>query len=66
MSNVESRKPLNTVDHTMFLGMRARFAAAEITLLWRAVDRDKVFPRDFYVAAARAGLVGITELPSPR
>ena len=40
--------------------MCARFAAAEIGPRWRDADRDKKFPRAFFVAAARAGLIGIT------
>lgn len=60
MTNAKNRRPANTVDRTMFRDMCARFAAAEIEPRWRAADRDKQFPRDFYVAAAKAGLVGIT------
>ena len=60
MTDAKSRRPLNTVDRVMFRDMCARFAAAEIEPRWRAADRDKQFPRDFYVAAAAAGLIGIT------
>jgi alkylation response protein AidB-like acyl-CoA dehydrogenase len=60
MLPMKNRVPLNTVDRTMFRDMCARFAQSEIEPRWRAADRDKVFPRDFYVAAARAGLIGIT------
>jgi alkylation response protein AidB-like acyl-CoA dehydrogenase len=60
MSHAKSRRPVNTVDRAMFREMCARFAASEIEPRWRAADRDKRFPRDFYVAAARAGLIGIT------
>lgn len=63
MSDIKSRKPLNTVDRALFRDMCARFASAEIWPRWRAADRDKAFPRDFYVAAARAGLIGITASP---
>ncbi len=63
MSADKSRRPVNTVDRAMFRDMCGRFAAAEIGPRWRAADRDKVFPRDFYVAAARAGLIGITASP---
>jgi alkylation response protein AidB-like acyl-CoA dehydrogenase len=60
MSHAKSRRPVNTIDRAMFRDMCARFAAAEIEPRWRAADRDKQFPRDFYVAAAAAGLIGIT------
>jgi len=40
--------------------MCRRFAEREIGPRWKAADRDKRFPREFYVAAARAGLIGIT------
>jgi len=40
--------------------MCRRFAEREIGPRWQAADRDKRFPREFYVAAAKAGLVGIT------
>ena len=43
----------------MFRDMCARFAVAEIEPRWRAADSDKRFPREFYVAAAKAGLIGI-------
>ena len=36
------------------------FAEREIGPRWKKADDDKTFPRDFYVAAARAGLIGIT------
>lgn len=60
MTHAKDRRPANTVDRTMFRDMCARFAVAEIEPRWRAADRDKRFPRDFYVAAAKAGLIGIT------
>jgi alkylation response protein AidB-like acyl-CoA dehydrogenase len=60
MSQKKTRCPLKTVDRAQFRDMCARFAAAEIGPRWRAADRDKIFPRDFYAAAARAGLIGIT------
>jgi alkylation response protein AidB-like acyl-CoA dehydrogenase len=40
--------------------MCRRFSEREIGPRWKAADRDKRFPREFYVAAARAGLIGIT------
>jgi alkylation response protein AidB-like acyl-CoA dehydrogenase len=40
--------------------MCRRFAEREIGPRWQEADRDKRFPRDFYVAAAKAGLIGIT------
>jgi len=60
MSHTKSRRPQKSVDRAQFRDMCARFAAAEIGPRWRAADRDKIFPRDFYVAAAKAGLIGIT------
>lgn len=63
MTHAKSRRPLNTVDRVMFRDMCARFSKAEIEPRWRAADRDKVFPRDFYLAAARSGLIGITAPP---
>lgn len=36
------------------------FSQREIGPRWKQADADKRFPRDFYVAAARAGLIGIT------
>lgn len=60
MTHAKDRRPANTVDRTMFRDMCARFAIAEIEPRWRAADRDKQFPREFYVAAAKAGLIGIT------
>jgi alkylation response protein AidB-like acyl-CoA dehydrogenase len=44
----------------MFRDMCSRFSAAEIGPRWSAADRNKTFPRDFYVAAAKTGLIGIT------
>ncbi len=60
MNRSHRRQPLKTVDRVQFRKMCARFAAAEIGPRWRIADRDKKFPREFYVAAARAGLIGIT------
>jgi alkylation response protein AidB-like acyl-CoA dehydrogenase len=63
MTDAKDRRPANTVDRTLFRDMCARFAKAEAAPRWQAADRDKTFPRDFYVAAARAGLIGITASP---
>lgn len=60
MSRKTTRRPLQTVDRVQFRDMCARFAAAEIGPRWLVADRERSFPRDFYVAAARAGLVGVT------
>lgn len=61
MSSREPRaKPLNSVDRTAFRDMCKAFAKREIGPRWQKADEDKQFPRDFYVAAARAGLIGIT------
>lgn len=36
------------------------FAQREVAPRWEQADRDKKFPRELYLAAARAGLIGIT------
>jgi alkylation response protein AidB-like acyl-CoA dehydrogenase len=48
------------VDREAFRDMCRAFAQREIGPRWQKADADKQFPRDFYVAAARAGLIGIT------
>lgn len=63
MTHDKDRRPINTVDRAMFRDMCARFARAEALPRWEAADRDRTFPRDFYTAAARAGLIGITASP---
>lgn len=60
MSSEERRQPANTVDRNAFREMCARFAQKEIGPRWQEADRTKTFPREFYVAAAKAGLIGIT------
>lgn len=61
MSSRELRaKPLNSVDRTAFRDMCKAFAKREIGPRWQKADDEKQFPREFYVAAARAGLIGIT------
>jgi alkylation response protein AidB-like acyl-CoA dehydrogenase len=60
MEQTKSRRPANEVDRGQFRDMCARFAAAEIAPRWREADQGRQFPRDFYVAAAHAGLIGIT------
>jgi alkylation response protein AidB-like acyl-CoA dehydrogenase len=52
--------PRNSVDRNAFRDMCAAFARREIGPRWQQADADKRFPRDFYAAAARAGLIGIT------
>jgi alkylation response protein AidB-like acyl-CoA dehydrogenase len=52
--------PTNSVDRTAFREMCAQFARREIGPRWEQADRTRVFPREFLVAAARAGLIGIT------
>lgn len=53
-------RPVNSVDRAAFRDMCRVFAQREIGPRWRQADDDKCFPRDFYVACARAGLIGIT------
>lgn len=60
MSSAHTPKPVNTVDRTAFRDMCAKFAHKEVGPRWEEADRDKTFPRDFYVACAKAGLIGIT------
>jgi len=59
-SNAPRPRPRNTVDREAFRDMCRAFSQREIGPRWKQADADKRFPRDFYVAAARAGLIGIT------
>lgn len=52
--------PANSVDRVAFRDMCRRFAEREVAPRWQQADAEKRFPREFYVAAARAGLIGIT------
>ena len=52
--------PGNTVDRQAFREMCRVFADREIRPRWEQADAEKQFPRDFYCAAAKAGLIGIT------
>jgi alkylation response protein AidB-like acyl-CoA dehydrogenase len=61
MSKREPRaRPVNCVDRAAFREMCRVFAQREIGPRWQQADEHKRFPREFYVAAARAGLIGIT------
>lgn len=61
MASSEARpRPPNTVDRDAFRDMCREFARREIGPRWEKADADKQFPREFYQAAARAGLIGIT------
>jgi alkylation response protein AidB-like acyl-CoA dehydrogenase len=53
-------RPRNTVDREAFRDMCRAFAQREVGPRWKQADADRRFPREFYVAAARAGLIGIT------
>ena len=55
----ERRIPANTVGEREYRDLCAAFARKEIAPRWEQADRDRVFPREFYVAAAKAGLVGV-------
>ena len=55
----QRRIPANSVGEREYRDLCAAFARKEIAPRWEQADRDRVFPRDFYVAAARAGLVGV-------
>lgn len=54
------RRPRNTVEESEFRQLCRRFAEREVATRWESADREKAFPRDFYLAASRAGLIGIT------
>lgn len=58
--NARRPRPRNSVDESEFRELCRRFSDREVGPRWQDADRDKAFPRDFYVAAAKAGLVGIT------
>ena len=60
MTTANTPKPVNSVDRNAFRDMCAKFAHKEVGPRWEAADREKQFPRDFYVACAKAGLIGIT------
>lgn len=59
MGVLDRRRPRNSVDSGEFRAMCRKFAEKEIAPRWQAADREKTFPRDFYVTAAKAGLIGI-------
>jgi len=52
--------PENQVDRQAFRDMCRVFADREVRPRWQKADDEKQFPREFYVAAAKAGLIGIT------
>lgn len=60
MNSERRRTPSQTVDREAFRDNCRRFADQEIGPRWEAADRNKVFPREFYSAAASAGLIGIS------
>ena len=60
MNSTARPVPVNTVDRHAFREMCAHFARREIAPRWQEADRTRTFPREFLVAAARAGLIGIT------
>ena len=55
----ERRRPVETVDRVMFRETCRRFAEREIAPIWQEADRESQFPRAFFTAAAKAGLIGI-------
>lgn len=55
----ERRTPPNTVDREAFRDMCRKFAEREVKPRWQQADRDAKFPREFYVAAAQSGLIGL-------
>ncbi|MCC5988555.1 MAG: acyl-CoA dehydrogenase family protein [Pararhodobacter sp.] len=52
--------PANSIEAETFRDMCRRFAAAEAAPRWQEADRDSSFPRAFYLACAKAGLIGIS------
>lgn len=60
MSAAARPRPANAVDRVAFRDMCRAFAQREIEPRWHAADRERRFPREFFEAAARAGLIGIT------
>ena len=60
MSAASRPRPANTVDRVAFRDMCRAFAQREIEPRWHAADRERRVPREFFEAAARAGLIGIT------
>jgi alkylation response protein AidB-like acyl-CoA dehydrogenase len=59
MSEASRRRPGNSIIAAEFRELCATFARKEIVPRWKAADRDRAFPRDFYHAAAAAGLIGV-------
>ncbi len=59
MSPPERRVPANSVEREAFRDMCRKFAEREIRPRWQQADREAKFPREFYVALAKAGLVGL-------
>jgi alkylation response protein AidB-like acyl-CoA dehydrogenase len=59
MSTPERRIPPNSVERNAFRDMCRKFAEREIKPRWEQADREARFPREFYVAAAKAGLIGL-------
>jgi alkylation response protein AidB-like acyl-CoA dehydrogenase len=53
------RIPANSVGEREYRDLCAAFALKEIAPRWQEADRERLFPREFYTAAARAGLVGV-------
>ena len=53
-------RPVNSVDREAFRDMCRAFAQREVAPRWQQADRERAFPRDFYVAMAKAGLLGLT------
>lgn len=58
--NLPRPTPRNSVDREAFRDMCRAFAQKEIGPRWQKADDEKQFPREFYVACAKAGLIGIT------
>jgi len=59
MSSTERRIPANSVDRTAFRDMCRKFAEREIRPRWQQADIEARFPREFFVSAAKAGLIGL-------
>lgn len=53
------RQPKNNVEEPVFRDLCRAFAEREIAPLVKDAERDSVFPRVAYTAAAKAGLIGL-------
>ena len=55
----ERRKPRNTVEEDVFRDLCRNFATKDVAPYVQAAERDSIFPREVFIAAAKAGLSGL-------